>query len=317
VALPDFFLVGHAKCGTTALYEMLRQHPQIFMPGVKEPQFFAKNPGPSPPQGTFEQTGRRPMSFEQYLALFDDARPGQRVGEASTFYLWSPPAAERIARVQPAARIVAILREPASFLRSLHMQLVQNGVETEHDLGRAIELEADRRAGRSIPARAHWPATLIYSDRVRYADQLRRYHAVFPREQVLVLIYDDYIRDNAATVARVLEFLDVDPTVPLQLVSANPSVQVRSVRLHSALKDVRAGRRPAARAVREAVRTLTPSAVRREILHPLRERVIFRAPGAPDAELMDSLRHRFAPEVRALSDYLGRDLVSEWGYGDL
>src|SRR4051794_36115652 len=165
--VPDFFIVGHAKSGTTALYEMLRRHPEIFMPAVKEPQFFARNPqgarnGQAPDGDVFARTGDRSESLDEYLALFAAAAPWQRVGEASTFYLWSPTAAARIAAAQPHARIIAILREPASFLRSLHLQMLQNGTETERDLRRALELEGARREGRELPPRANWPSALLY-----------------------------------------------------------------------------------------------------------------------------------------------------------
>src|SRR5690349_23703061 len=106
---------------------MLRRHPQIYMPAVKEPMFFARNVAGADggPRGAFERTGRHNETLEEYLSLFADAREDQLVGEASTFYLWSPDAPARIAAAQPAARIVAILREPAGFLRSLHLQMVQ------------------------------------------------------------------------------------------------------------------------------------------------------------------------------------------------
>src|ERR1043166_9129283 len=83
--MPDFFIVGHAKCGTSALYEMLRLHPQIFMPKVKEPWYFSRsNPQALPAsERTVEVTGNKPMSEEEYLALFADATPGQRIGEGS------------------------------------------------------------------------------------------------------------------------------------------------------------------------------------------------------------------------------------------
>src|ERR1700757_4481112 len=117
--LPDFFIVGHPKSGTTALYEMLRSHPDIYMPDLKETLFFARelHPGlrPQDPQ---------PDTLEEYLQLFAPARPNQRAGEASPSYLRSREAAARIAAVQPDARIIAILREPASFLHSLHMELM-------------------------------------------------------------------------------------------------------------------------------------------------------------------------------------------------
>src|SRR5437588_5418592 len=104
VRMPDFFIVGHAKSGTTALYEMLNAHPQVFMPAYKwgfgkEPWYFAKdNPNPQTDGvKSIAFTGRRPMSLEEYGALFAGARPDQRVGEGSTSYLWSTSAAARIA----------------------------------------------------------------------------------------------------------------------------------------------------------------------------------------------------------------------------
>ena len=126
--IPDFFIVGHAKSGTTALYEMLRPHPEIYMPEVKEPWFLATDMRVrfQPKRG-----GVPPQTLEDYLALFADARPDQRAGEASSSYLWSRTAAENIAALQPDAKIIALLREPASFLYSLHLQLVQNHVEVK------------------------------------------------------------------------------------------------------------------------------------------------------------------------------------------
>src|SRR5436853_7539002 len=84
--VPDFFIVGHAKSGTTAMYEMLRSHPQIFLPEEKEPWFFATDMRPR-----FQpvRAGRRPQTLDEYLVLFEDARPEQCVGEASSSYLWS------------------------------------------------------------------------------------------------------------------------------------------------------------------------------------------------------------------------------------
>jgi hypothetical protein len=315
--VPDFFIVGHAKCGTTALYEMLRRHPQIYMPALKEPQYFARNPdAPLPPPGvkSFEQTGRFRETYEQYLARFADAQAGQRVGEASTFYLWSRTAPARIAAANPAARIIAILREPASFVRSLHLQMLENNAESERDLRRALALEQERRGGSQIPPNSFWPAALIYTDRVRYAEQLRRYHAVFPREQVLVLIYDDFRADNEGTLRRVLRFLEVEEALPEVGVEANSTVAVRSVRVHTFMRDVRAGRGRLPRATRSAVKGLTTPALRWRLLYPLRRRLLFGAPPAVDEQVLAELRARFKGEVEAVSDYLGRDLVHEWGY---
>ncbi len=149
--MPDFFIVGHSKSGTTALYEMLRSHSQIFLPDIKEPIYFAD-------ELPREAHRYHPAAtLEEYLALFEPARADQRVGEASASYLRSPTAAGRIAQAQPDARIIAILREPASFLRSFHLQCVQAHYETQKDFRKAMQLEQARRAGKRIPRRSRWP----------------------------------------------------------------------------------------------------------------------------------------------------------------
>ncbi len=313
--IPDFFIVGHAKCGTTALYEMLRSHPEIFMSELKEPWFFARdNPQPEGSgERTVKVTGRHRGSLEEYLALFEGARSDQLAGEGSTSYLWSRSAAARIAQVQPQARIIAILREPASFLRSLHLQLLQRHVESEKDFRKAVELDEPRLQGRQIPPGAYWPGALIYSDRVRYAEQLRRYHSHFAPEQVLVLIYDDFRNDNEATVRKVLRFLEVDDTHPVQAVDVNPTIGT-SVRVHNARRALNSGSSPLLRAARSAGKTLTTGGLRRRVYYPLLGRFAHGEAPRQDEEFMLELRRRFKGEVQAASEYLGRDLVSLWGY---
>ncbi len=308
--VPDFFIVGHAKSGTTALYEMLRRHPQIYMPDVKELWFFS----PELRSRFRKPSARRPETLDGYLALFAAAGREQRAGEASPRYLQSRTAASRIAEVQPAARIIAILREPASFLRSLHLQCVQNQYETEIDLGKALALEEARRRGEHIPRYCGRPHELLYSDNVRYVEQLRRFYAVFAPEQVLVLIYDDFRRDNEATVRAVLRFLEVDDTVPVETIEANPSVRVRSQRLHRLVHQVEVGRNPVSRAVKTGIKALTTRQLRRQALRGTRRRVVFADTRPPDESVMLEMRRRFKPEVVALSEYLGRDLVTLWGY---
>ena len=312
--LPDFFIVGHHKSGTTALYEMLRRHPEIFMPELKEPRYFATD--------LRRRAGPRvewlPETLGEYTALFAAAGPHQQAGEASPLYLVSRTAAAAIAEVQPKARIIAILREPASFLRSLHLQFVQNHIEDQNDLRRALALEPERRAGRSMPQRFRMPQMLMYSEHVRYVEQLRRYDAVFPREQMLVLIYDDFRADNEGTVRRVLRFLDLDDSAPVKVVEANPSVQVRSVRLNEVMRSLSYGRGPGWRALKRAVKATTPRRLRRGRARGVCTGASSTARrGRPDEQLIAELRRRFAPEVHALSEYLDRDLVSLWGYDRL
>jgi len=305
---PDFFIVGHPKSGTTALYEMLRSHPQIFMPALKEPRWFATDlrerfAGSGIARAAEPAALALPRTLEQYLDLFAPAAPGQLIGEASPSYLRSTLAARLIAEVRPDARIIAILREPAGFLRSLHMELVQNHVEREQDLRAALAAEQPGPDG-----------LRRYTDRIAYVEQLRRYHEVFPAEQILVLIYDDFRNDNEGTVRRVLRFLGVEDTLALASVEANPSVRVRSLRADRMMRRVYAAQGPVARAVKDAFKALTGSGRSGAALGGLRRRLLYAPPAPAEQELTEELRRRFAPEVGALSEYLGRDLLTLWGY---
>jgi hypothetical protein len=295
---------------------MLRQHPQVYMPELKEPWFFATDMRPlfQPPQA-----GVAPESMEEYMALFADAAPDQLAGEASASYLWSRTAAAGIAEVQPGARIIAILREPASFLRSLHLQLLETHVESEQDLRTAMSLEAARAEGRKIPRRSFRPQLLQYADHVRYVEQLERYAERFGEEQMCVLIYDDFRDDNEATVRRVLEFLEVDPDQPFEVVrGANPTIRVRSQTLDDLVHAVSVGRRgPVTRAAGAAVKALAPRGLRRRALGLARRRLVLGDARQVDDEFMTELRRRFRPEVEKLSAYLDRNLVKLWGYDEL
>ncbi len=281
--VPDFFVVGHPKCGTTALYRMLRLHPQVFMPDVKEPRFFAPDVIP------------RTRTLEEYLDLFAVAKPGQVVGEADPHNLTSRVAASAIAAHNPAARIVALFREPASFLHSLHLQRLRSRPETVKDLWRAIDL---------------------YTDYTHYSEQLERYRAVLPEDQILVLIYDDFRLDNPRTLRRVLEFLGVDPAYPIHTIEANPSVGTRPA-ADTMLRRILAADGPASLALKRVVRAVTPQSARRAAIITFRQRVVRTPPPPRDEALTAELRRRLKPEVVQLGDVLGRDLVTLWGYNDV
>jgi len=317
--LPDFFIVGHAKCGTTALYEMLRRHPQIYMSAIKEPEFLSRADRLYAQRDALAAAPAKvlPQTLDAYLALFAPAGREQLAGEASTEYLRTPASAARIAELCPHARIVAILREPVSFLHSLHLQLLQVRVETEADFERAMGLERQRRAGKHVPRGCPWPAALLYSQHVRYVEQLRAYRERFDPERVLVAVYDDFRDDSDGFVRDVLRFLGVDDSVALEQTQANPTLRIRSRRAEGLVNAVSTGRGPVAATVKGAVKRLTPARVRRDALGAALRMVVDNEPRAPDERFVTELRARFKGEVLAASEYLERDLVSLWGYDAL
>ena len=179
---PDFFIVGAPKCGTTALYEYLRQHPSLFLPFHKEPLFFGDD--------LTRRYGR--LTTDEYLALFNEADEGQRIGEASAWYLYSESAAREIASVSPSASIIAMVRQPVDMMYAQHSQLLFNRQEEIEDFGSALAAEPARRRGERLPPGPLRPETLRYRETSRYADQLQRYFDVFGRERVHVIVFDDF-----------------------------------------------------------------------------------------------------------------------------
>ncbi len=309
--IPDFFVVGQHKSGTTALHRMLRRHPQVFLPRLKEPRFFA-------PDMAFRFTPswdpELPQTREEYESLFSEAAPGQRAGEVSAAYLVSRDAPRQIAEAQPQARVIAILREPVSFLRSFHQNTQRVGLEDEPDLRKALALEQQRREGRHVPEGAYWPQLLQYTEHATYLPLVHRYHEHLPREQVLVLIYEEFRRDNAATLRQICEFVGVDGTAPLDRVEVHVTQQVRSPRLNRAMRAVTTGDAPAARAARSAIKAVAPRRLRRRAYGSVRRGLVVGEPEPMDPQLRAELRERFRPQVEELGEYLGRDLLGLWGY---
>jgi hypothetical protein len=136
------------------------------------------------------------------------------VGEASPSYLFHPLAPERVARMLPEARLIALLRNPVDRAFSHYQHEVALGRE-QLTFEEALAREDERMQGElermladpSYFSHAWWNYT--YAARGRYAEQLERWHAAFPREQVLVLLTDDLAADTAGTYRRTLEFLGV------------------------------------------------------------------------------------------------------------
>ena len=202
---PDFFIVGQPKSGTTALYEMLRSHPQLYMPDAQG----AAVPGERPARRAALADRASATAHARGLpgaVRGGRARPAHRGGVGALPLLPQRRGQHRRAAARGADHR-DLARAGRASLRSLHLQLLQDHSETESDLRAALSLEGERREGKHIPRECARPAALYYSEHVRYVEQLRRYHEVFASEQMLVLIYDDFRADNAATVRTVLRFL--------------------------------------------------------------------------------------------------------------
>ncbi|HNX97519.1 MAG TPA: sulfotransferase, partial [Candidatus Aminicenantes bacterium] len=206
--LPNFLLLGTAKAGTTALWNALRQHPDVFMPQMKEPRYFAF-PGGVPrfggPPGNDYSTHSTVTDETEYRALFAGAGAARARGEASTVYLYGPDEgiAERICRAIPAVKLIAILRQPAERAFSNFVHAVAAGWEPRR---RFTEAWADQERR----VRENWSPFLCYQRSGFYAERLRPYLERFDRKQLLILCYEDWRDRPEETLVRVLRFLEVD-----------------------------------------------------------------------------------------------------------
>jgi hypothetical protein len=201
--LPDFLIIGAQKAGTTALYAYLRRHPAITGPSWKEVSYFDRHYG----RGAAWYRGNFPNRVR--------AR-GKLVGEASPSYIFHPLGPERAKALVPEARLVALVRHPVDRALSHYNHEVALGREPLR-FEDALDAEEDRLRGEeerlaadpSYFSRAWW--SHAYKSRGRYAEQLERWLAVFPREQLLILPSEDLGGEPERTHARVLDFLGAVP----------------------------------------------------------------------------------------------------------
>jgi hypothetical protein len=206
VTLPDFLLVGAPKCGTSALHRALAQHPQLFLPEVKEPKFFLTD-GPPPDHGggpgDVETWREHVWRREDYEALFAPAPPGALTGEGTVFYLYDRDAHRRIAALLPTVKLVAVLRDPVERAHSNWAHLRGADLEPEADFLTACRAEPQRRD-------AGWAHFWHYVAQGRYGEQLEHLFGHVDREQVLVLRYRDLREAPVCTADRVCAFLGVE-----------------------------------------------------------------------------------------------------------
>ncbi|HUA42161.1 MAG TPA: sulfotransferase [Streptosporangiaceae bacterium] len=223
MALPDFFVAGAPKAGTTALHAALARHPALYMSAVKEPKFFLTD-GPPPTQGGpgDAKTYREHVWHQaDYEALFDPAPAGALRGESTPFYLYSHDAQRRIKALVPHARLIVVVRDPVERAHSNWTHLWSAGLDPIDDFVRACAAEEQRIA-------AGWADFWHYKRIGLYGQQVQHLYSVFPRSQVLLFRYRDLIDDPAGTLDRICVFLGIEPgliaDVPRENVTAHPEL---------------------------------------------------------------------------------------------
>jgi hypothetical protein len=290
---PDFFIVGAPKCGTTAMNFYLKQHPEIFM-SDKEIHFFGEDLHFTVPR----------VTRQQYLNAFSAATEVKRVGEAAVWYLYSRQAAREIKEFYPSARIIIMLRDPVDVMYSLYQQRVYNGNEDIEEFEAALDAEESRKSGARMPRHPSNLMGCFYRESVRFTRQVHRYLDIFGRENVHVIIFDDFKSDTAGVYKKCCEFLAVDVDFRPSFPVINPTKRARSIVLRDLLH-----RPPPSLHWLGRVLMLQPNRhggykgwLKR--LNTSRRELIPMKP-----ELRRRLQKEFLPEVEELSHLLGRDLT--------
>lgn len=268
------------------------------MSPVKEPHYFADDLFPAKNMAT----------QAEYLRLFEGVtEQHQAVGEGSVYYLYSQTAVANILRFNPAARFIAMVRNPTDMAHSLHAQVWRVFDEDIADFETAWRRQADRWAGRNIPTKCREPQLLQYEAICRLGSQVARFFQQVPPDQRTVVVYDDFAADTAAAVRTMLTFLGLAEIEMSRLKRVNENINYRSESVGRFLK-----RTPTllTRPYRRLQKHFgwQPLGLRNR-LYQLNARAAQRRPLSP--VLRQELNDTFADEVALLGQLLDRDL-SHW-----
>lgn len=221
--MPNFFIVGAPKAGTTSLYHYLDQHPDVYMSPVKEPCHFSEEirlqnfseemlPGVEADLRAQQEYLRGPMTekrfggvgmeWADYLRLFENVKGETAIGEASVLYLWSKTAARNIQLRVPNARILMVLREPVGRAFSEYMDGITAGA-LRGSFRDYIEACLSYRSEKLSLVRPSLELGLYSADVKRYLDR-------FSRKNVHIALYDDFQQGQAKVLAGIFDFIGVD-----------------------------------------------------------------------------------------------------------
>jgi len=292
--LPNFFILGAAKAGTTSLFDMLNQHPQVYFPVVKEPAFFCDD--------TYYARG-----MDWYAQTYYQASDGQPArGDATSRYLfWGEKVAERIQSMglSNPLRFIIIFREPASLVHSFYWNSVREGHENL-EFAQALDKEAERLAERGTQLKIEGQILFAYSRIGMYAQQLKYYLAIFPREQFLFLLTED-LKDFSALTKKMQHFLELDDySANIKPMNSNSAALPRSASLHQWLRN--------RSRIKDVLKSFVPYNIRHRMKMSALEMNLkaFKYPEL-DAALAARLRAHYRSETLELQSLIERDL-SAW-----
>lgn len=233
--IPNLFIIGAPKCGTTALSHYLAGHPLVFMSeeaGLKEADFFNRDL-------VLSHIPQKIRDWESYLKLFMRAPESAiYIGDASPLYLYSKYAVPEILDHCKQPRFIVGLRNPIELAQSLHNQHIKNGTETL-DFERAWHLQDERKQGRYLPREFTDGHLLQYGEIAKLGAQMQRLFQLVPRESVHVIVYDDFASRPHICYRKLLAWLDLPDDGRVEFPRLNAHMGYRWVWLEQSLRALR------------------------------------------------------------------------------
>jgi hypothetical protein len=294
----DFFLVGAARCGTTTLYNYLKNHEAVFLPNVKEPNYFSQVESPKKedyalPEPNIKYHAKIIKSESVYNALYRNAKDSQLKGDSSPSYIWDRDAAKKIYKHNPKAKIIISLRHPVDRAYSHYIMNYYTGVETNKSFSEALKSEPNTM----------WGSCNQYLEMSAYYEQVKVYCDLFPKDQIKILVYEDWISNMKDEVDRIFEFLKIEPSKAIYNLEVNNNKMkpIKKMRLLNMLRQ-------------NSIKAVIKKVISQEHIDNLKAS-FFNKDGdiqKIDAELRSNLSSTFENEIKKLSELTNIDFKKKW-----
>lgn len=291
-SMPNTFILGAAKAGTTTLYDLLKQHPQVFLSFDKEPMFFSRD--------DFFSRGTK-----WYINTFfrnSSAYPIR--GEATPHYLyWAKKVSHRIkiTNEHQQVKFIIILRNPIERAYSWYWNMLAEGRENL-PFWDALQAEDQRISNNWADLEYHGSMQYGYYRGGCYSSQINFFLENFQKNRFHFLLQEDLIQNQKKALQQILEFLSINNTFDTKTHLSNPSMEPRNRYLHAMLRN--------RSYIKDILKPLLPYRMRHKIKSLLLKKNLrrFKYPKMEERAYL-YLKEKFAPEIQALSHIIERDLT--------